>query len=818
MIVEDEAIVAADLAAKVRQLGYEVAGTTATGEEAVELACRQRPALVLMDIRLAGAMDGITAAEQIHRECHLPVLFLTAHSDMGTVERARQAEAFGYLLKPFDERDLRIQIEMALYKHTAEQQLRERKEQLTGINQILQAALACATEEELGTACLEVAEKITQSKFGFIGEINESGLEVIAISNPGWDACNVLDSGENRRQPGNFKIHGIYGRVLLAGKSLFTNASARHPDSIGLPPGHPPLASFLGVPLLREGRTIGMLAVGNRDGGYAQAEQDALEALAPSIVEAFLRKRAEEGIRKTAADLQTVNSKLLESRRAALNMMEDALAARQQAEETSFELQREISQRKRAEELLRLAYDDLEQRVRERTEDLATTVETLLGEIAERERAERSLKRLNRLYEVLSETNQAIVRVVDHESLFRDFCRIAVEHGGFILSWVGLVDEETGQVRIVAANGATAYLDEIRITVNNEPTGEGPTGIAIRQGSYCICNDFQNDPCTQPWHEQGKVHGIRASASVALKEGERVVGALTLYSGEKDFFDRQHVALLKQMGADISFALDNFTREHRRLKTEQSLREETLERLRTLEELREKEQMLIQQSRLAAMGEMINNIAHQWRQPLNVMGLIVQQMQLYYEVGTFSKEFLDASVVKSMDLINHMSHTIDDFRDFFKPDKDKGEFRVKEVISKTLTLIEDGLMNQEIAIDFQCNADPKIDGYANEYSQVLLNILMNARDALMEQGPKNAQITVTVDVEADKSVVTIADNAGGIPEENLFKIFEPYFTTKGPDKGTGVGLFMSKTIIEKNMAGRLTVRNNDGGAEFRIEV
>src|SRR6266516_7893476 len=94
LIVEDEAIVAADLAGKVRQLGYDVIGPTATGEEAVELACTQRPTLVLMDIRLAGAMDGITAAEQIHRECHLPVLFLTAHSDTGTVERARHAEAF----------------------------------------------------------------------------------------------------------------------------------------------------------------------------------------------------------------------------------------------------------------------------------------------------------------------------------------------------------------------------------------------------------------------------------------------------------------------------------------------------------------------------------------------------------------------------------------------------------------------------------------------------------------------------------------------------------------------------------------------------
>ena len=130
LIVEDEAIVAEDLAGTVRQLGYAVAGITATGEEAVELARRHRPALVLMDIRLAGAMDGVAAAQQIHRECQLPVLFLTAHSDPGMIGRAQQAGALGYILKPFDERDLRIQIEMALYKHAAERRLRESDERL----------------------------------------------------------------------------------------------------------------------------------------------------------------------------------------------------------------------------------------------------------------------------------------------------------------------------------------------------------------------------------------------------------------------------------------------------------------------------------------------------------------------------------------------------------------------------------------------------------------------------------------------------------------------------------------------------------------
>jgi two-component system cell cycle sensor histidine kinase/response regulator CckA len=130
LIVEDEAIVSADIANKLRKLGYEIAGSIGTGEEAIEIARRLRPSLVLMDIRLAGDMDGIAAADAIRRECRVPVVFLTAHADKTTLHRARQVEAFGYILKPFDDRELHTQIEMALYKHAAEQRLRESEARL----------------------------------------------------------------------------------------------------------------------------------------------------------------------------------------------------------------------------------------------------------------------------------------------------------------------------------------------------------------------------------------------------------------------------------------------------------------------------------------------------------------------------------------------------------------------------------------------------------------------------------------------------------------------------------------------------------------
>jgi signal transduction histidine kinase len=235
--------------------------------------------------------------------------------------------------------------------------------------------------------------------------------------------------------------------------------------------------------------------------------------------------------------------------------------------------------------------------------------------------------------------------------------------------------------------------------------------------------------------------------------------------------------------------------------------------------MRQKDQLLVVQARLAAMGEMINNIAHQWRQPLNTLGLLVQQVPMYYNKGGFSKEFLTDNTAKAMRLINHMSKTINTFSDFFRTDKEPVHFDVNEVIGATLSLIEWIFKEKGIEIVLHYDTDVMTNGYPNEYAQVLLNILMNAYDAhLSHHALKEPVITIHTAMNQGKTVVTIYNNAGHISDEVIDKLFDPYFTTKGPDKGTGIGLFMSKTIIEKNMGGTLAVRNIGNGAEFRIEV
>ena len=199
----------------------------------------------------------------------------------------------------------------------AEEKIRAQNAIGDTINRIFHNALTCETEEQLGSICLKAAEELTQSEFGFIGELSRDGaLYDISISNPGWEACRMQDRSGHRRPPVNFKIHGIYGRVLLDGKSLLTNAPPSHPDSIGTPQGHPPLTSFLGVPLVHHGKTLGLIGLANRKGGYAREQMLAVEAIAPAIVEALMRKRAEETLHRSQSRfklLSETSSRLLAS-------------------------------------------------------------------------------------------------------------------------------------------------------------------------------------------------------------------------------------------------------------------------------------------------------------------------------------------------------------------------------------------------------------------------------------------------------------------------------------------------------------------------
>jgi len=240
---------------------------------------------------------------------------------------------------------------------------------------------------------------------------------------------------------------------------------------------------------------------------------------------------------------------------------------------------------------------------------------------------------------------------------------------------------------------------------------------------------------------------------------------------------------------------------------------------KALEESKQKDMALLQQSRLAQMGEMLSIIAHQWRQPLSEVSGIFMELETAAKFGKADSALIEQSSKEADKLLTYMSRTIDDFRHFFKPSKAKKYFDVEHACEEAFSLASAVLKNSHILLHVNTLASPKIEGYPNEYAQVILNLIINAKDALLERKIEAPQIWVEIAQNKDgKSFVCISDNAGGIDKEHLDMVFEPYFSTKKSSKGSGLGLYMAKMIIEQNMGGKIEVQNSALGAKFSIEV
>ncbi|WP_022850977.1 ATP-binding protein [Limisalsivibrio acetivorans] len=259
-----------------------------------------------------------------------------------------------------------------------------------------------------------------------------------------------------------------------------------------------------------------------------------------------------------------------------------------------------------------------------------------------------------------------------------------------------------------------------------------------------------------------------------------------------------------------------------------------------VEHNRMQEQLLMQQSKLASMGQMINAIAHQWRQPLTTIGLYIQDVEDAYDYSELNREYIESFRNKSMEQISYMSKTIDDFRNFFKPDKEKEIFDLCEIIREVLSLVHPQLINNSVQLAvYYMDEEVKFTGnsieiptgiecvtcygYPNEFKQVLLNLISNSRDAILEARSNNKNqeqgiIKVIVTPEGETINITVSDNGTGIPEDIRGRIFEPYFSTKDEGQGVGIGLYMSKVIIENNMEGRIICENTEEGASFTVTL
>ncbi len=243
----------------------------------------------------------------------------------------------------------------------------------------------------------------------------------------------------------------------------------------------------------------------------------------------------------------------------------------------------------------------------------------------------------------------------------------------------------------------------------------------------------------------------------------------------------------------------------------QNLRRELEERIqKEVKKSRDKDQIMFQQARLASMGEMIGNIAHQWRQPLNALTILIQSFATKQMIGTLTEEFVEKQVEEGVKIAKSMSQTLEDFRNFYKPNRKKEVFSIKQAVENAYMFVKPFCAKEGIDVRIECHKDIQIMGYQNEFTQVILNLFNNARDNFKERDIENKKILIKIERKTTPmpiAFIIFIDNGGGIDPKIIDRVFEPYFTTKHQSAGTGIGLYMSKQIIEMQMEGKIIVKN-----------
>ena len=319
--------------------------------------------------------------------------------------------------------------------------------------------------------------------------------------------------------------------------------------------------------------------------------------------------------------------------------------------------------------------------------------------------------------------------------------------------------------------------------------------------------------------------GGDALPSSVLKSKDEIGALLYAYDVFYEAIEYYSVEL-EQLNKNLEMKVQEKTQELSRLNDDLQAANEGLEVqvAKQVDEIRRKEHALLQQSKLASMGEMIGAIAHQWRQPLNSIALMVQDLEDASKFDELDDEYIAHTVSQVMQQVDYMSGTIDDFRNFFKPKSSVETFNVCHAINEVITIVKAQLENNNIKMDGpQCaESDYFCYGYLNEFKQVIINLVTNAKDALLADAKNNSknECRISISIESGGGIIRIIleDTGPGVPLEYRDRIFDPYFTTKEEGKGTGIGLYMAKLIIESNMKGRLYCADGKSGAKFVIEL
>ncbi|MCG9966668.1 PAS domain S-box protein [Pelotomaculum terephthalicicum JT] len=766
----------------------------------------------------------------------------------------------------------------------AEEKNHLQKAVLDGINRIFHEALACETREELGKTCLQVAQELTQSMFGFIGEVDSAGdLDNIAISDPGWAAC-WMPSGSGRGQlPKDLEIHGVYGRVLREGKSIFTNEPAAHPDSVGLPEGHPLLHSFIGAPLIHSGGIIGMIGLGNREGGYSLQEVEILEALSEAIVQVLLKKRAEDArleagrlAEKRANELDAVIMSMPDgltiydkfgNRIFANDFSRNLCADRVRASETltaegkvlafeelpvqralkgevvrDYELvfnseagectyvsinctpirgsngeitgavatHRNITERKQAEEMLKLHQQQLEKLVRERTRELKEAnlqITYILESIKD------PFFTLDNQWRFIYVNHQAQEQFSYFGNLIGQniWCKFPKMVGSIFWNKYHEVMNNNRPLVFEVKTSDTGLWSKVSVY----PFGEGISVLFqditerklaeknLRLSEERFCKIFQNSPdsiaimrmrdnryidVNQKFLELTGYTRAEVLGGTPVKlrlwvENKHHTESLLKELSEKGEIHNVEYKIRTKSGNIVTVLLSavimDLSGEACRI---------TLMRDMTKEKKMEVEMARL--DRLHLVGEMAAGIGHEIRNPMTTVKGFLQLLSKKKELVKHIRHF--NLMIEELDRVNSI---ITQFLSLAKNKVvDMKKENIKTIIETIFPLIQADAIKQDKNIETALDDVPEIILDEKEFRQLLLNLIRNGLEAMSPGG----KITIKTFIENGEIVLAVQDEGKGISQEILDKIGTPFLTTK--DNGTGLGLATCYSIANRHNA------------------
>jgi C4-dicarboxylate-specific signal transduction histidine kinase len=462
---------------------------------------------------------------------------------------------------------------------------------------------------------------------------------------------------------------------------------------------------------------------------------------------------------------------------------------------------------RRDEAALILARNELEEKVCARTSALTTANESLTIEIAERTRAEVELKRLNRAWRVRNACNQAVNRCNEEMGLLEEVCRAVVVEGGYRLAWVGYAENDAAKsVRPAAwAGSGVGYLDNLVATWGEDPHGRGPVGTSIRTAQVVVCNHISSDPIFAPWRARAEKHGLKSSVALPLTTAGKAIGGFMVYSDELEAFDEKETDLLAQTANDLMHGIALLRTKKEREATEEALKKSEVELARV--------------ARVTAMGELTASIAHEVNQPL--AAVVTNGNAALRWLGNEPPNF-DETRQSLQNIVRdgtRAGEVIARIRAILKKSEPAGQrLDLNEIIREIVAITQGEAQRRGASLqtDLAVNLPP-VMGDRVRLQQVLLNLVINALDAMNDVTDRARIIRIRSAVQGPKSIlVAVEDSGAGLGSGKDSRLFEAFYTTK--PGGLGMGLSISRSIIEEH-GGRLCAAPNDGpGATFQFTL